>query len=423
MSKHALLSPSGADRWIKCRGSLALEKSLPEEKPSEYLAEGSAAHTLAEMVLNSEAKQTSAFKGRSIEEDGFKFTVDDDMCRHVQSYVDLVLQCAGDNILLIEQKVDFSETIGQPDSFGTADAIILDAQNKELVLIDLKYGRKVEVFAEENEQLMLYALGALETYGLIFEFETVRLIISQPRIHNSVREWDCSLADLLLFAGKAKIAATSVIRIKEVFDSWLNPLENSRAEFVRQNPEFFTPGEKQCCFCKVRGFCPAAAEYITETVGAEMENLDQKELNNPPASADNNMLSKYMAKVDMIEYWCEAVRGAVLRELREGNEVPNYKLVQGKKGHRKWIDATEAEKLLKAMRLKHEERYKIKVISPTQAEKVLENSPKKWRKLQDQITQAEGNPSVAHASDRRQTLIIPPVEDEMEDLTKTDNII
>ena len=162
---HALLSPSGAHRWISCHGSLALESAYPRSS-SKYAAEGTAAHSLAEMCLTSDTSPNAeAFIGKVIEADGMSFTVDADMARHVNTYVSAILSMAEGNTLLVEQRLAFGARIGQPDeiAFGTSDAVIL--ADGELQVHDLKYGMGVRVDAEERLILLGEGRELIEPRG------------------------------------------------------------------------------------------------------------------------------------------------------------------------------------------------------------------------------------------------------------------
>ena len=174
MTEHALLNASGAKRWMSCPGSKKMEHGLPDAN-SSYADDGTRMHTAAaEMLLGQPV---------SVE-------LDDEEHDVVQTYVDWVKLEARGHQLLVEQRVDYSDVIGVPDSFGTADAIILAGDT--IKICDLKTGRGVKVDAEENEQLMLYALGALEVFGLVGDFKRAKLVIVQPRLGN-ISEWEVTI--------------------------------------------------------------------------------------------------------------------------------------------------------------------------------------------------------------------------------------
>jgi hypothetical protein len=394
-AQHALLSPSSAHRWIRCPGSVALEKDLPNTS-SEFADEGTDAHELAAMVLTDRAHQAFAYEGRVLSKG---FTATKEMCEYVQKYVDTVLEyCGESNTLLVEQRLPISHVTGEEGAAGTSDAVILTADGEELQVHDLKYGMGVEVDAEENEQLMLYALGALEEFGMLGDFKRVRMVIHQPR-RQHLSEWDCTVEELLAFGRQVKGSAS------------LATLVVGGAPLV--------PGDKQCRFCKAKATCPALAAKVQEEIGADFDELlveqgTTREVRLLPLE----QLSKHMQAVDIIEDWCRAVRQAVHAELLAGGDVPGFKLVQGRQGNREWTSKDEAESTMKAMRLKLDQMYKMSIISPTDAEKLLaKDNPRRWSTLQKLITRSEGKPSVAPVSDKRPAIIVKPVSSDFDDLT------
>lgn len=159
------------------------------------------------------------------------------------------------------------------------------------------------------------------------------------------------------------------------------------------------PGSKQCRFCKARANCAALADEVFGAVEVEV------------TEAPADVLADCMDKVDLVEVWAKAVRGRVEAELLAGHQVRGYKLVQGRRGARSWTNSSDAETLLKTMRVPHDRMYDYSVISPTSADKLAKEGvigPRQWPRVQQLITQSEGKPSVAPESDKRPALVIQP---------------
>ncbi|WOQ37654.1 DUF2800 domain-containing protein [Acinetobacter soli] len=427
MTSHAKLSPSSAHRWLNCAGSMILEKDFPDSS-SEHAELGTAAHFLASECLE-QGKDATDFLNRQIylvngvahwwerpETINIStfYTVDLEMTENIQKYLDAVRSQSEGNQLLVEQRVSFGSRIGSDNAFGTADAIILTAD--EIQVHDLKYGRGVKVDATGNEQLNLYGLGALEEFGMLGEYKQIRKVIHQPRIgHHS--EEVVTIAELEEFEQKVKNGVAH-IRTLEI------GLEDGDGGAIADFEGSFNPGEKQCQWCKAKAVCPALANHLVETMLGEFENLDEVELQTavPEATAqivsyENDRLSKFYAAIPLFENWIKAVDAAVHEKLHAGEVVPGFKLVEGRKGSRKWSDDKEAEELFKSMRLKTEQMYDLKVISPTTAAKLQKENiigPRQWSKVEALITQNDGKPTVAAESDKRPALDMTP---QFEDLT------
>ncbi len=188
---------------------------------------------------------------------------------------------------------------------------------------------------------------------------------------------------------------------------------------------YLNPGEKQCKFCKAKADCPALRAEITEVVGGSSAATIEEFAEFTPETVDmqtgDNYLPIAMAKVELVEQWCKAVRAEVERRLFAGQPVDGFKLVEGKRGIRKWVDEKEAEGLFKSFRLRQDEMYDFSLISPTKAEKLFKENPKRWAKVKDLITQNPGKPSVAPATDKRQAIAVQPVAEDFRDLLQTED--
>ena len=400
---HARLPPSGAPRWLDCPSSVVMEAGIAEDT-SDFAREGSAAHALAAQCLDKRLPART-FIGSCFE----GVVVSEDMADYVQQYVDLVLSYAAGHELMVEQRVPIGHLTGEIGAEGTSDAIIITADGTELIVIDLKFGRGVAVSAEANEQGQLYALGALELAMLLGHTpKRVRIVIHQPRIQSVPSEWNCTVEDLQRFAQHVTARATLALEV-----------------FHRKDPAYtlqhLHPGDKPCRFCKAKAICPKLSELVADTTRADFNDLTQTALF---VDAAPEALARALTKVDLIEGWCDAVRKFAHAELAAGHVVPGFKLVQGKRGARAWISEAEAEAALKAMRIKHAQLYTYKVISPTQAEKLLaKGSPRRWRALEKLITRAEGRPAVALTSDLRPEMVIAPVADDFAQIAGCDDLL
>lgn len=425
-SAHALFSPSSAHKWIRCAGALAMEYGLPN-KTSGAAEDGTAKHEVAAWALTDGTYYAAAYIGR-ITSNGYEVT--NAMAEIVQTYVDAIrarvdefyAACAKNVILLIEQRVDFSAVVGVPNQFGTSDAVFLVEWQDETWTVgveDAKFGYNL-VHADQNEQLMLYALGVLANYDVLGDFTNSRMVIHQPaREHTS--DWELPVDELLAFGEEAKAAAQRALVYL-----------NDRKAGKKVPLEALTPGEKQCQYCKAAGSCPALGKFVEETVGAEFEDLTKEtvtstlsSLSELDAITHGKVLARYMAAIPLIDIFSRAVMAATEAFMFDGGKVPGWKIVQGKKGNRSWgQNKPDAEAAMKAMRLKQEQMYDFTLISPTSAEKLLaKESPRRWAKLQKLVTQSDGKPAVVEESDKRPPLEIKPAADDFGVLADGDDLV
>jgi hypothetical protein len=381
-------------------------------KSSKYSDEGTAAHFLASVALSNNTQLSdylglriclwnhieSDSSGEEFEENlnhdevvvTASFTVDDDMVEEVGKYVDYVrgIRDAVGADLYVEQRLSLVTITEEEGAEGTSDTVLIDYNNAELIIIDLKYGQGESVEVENNFQLIIYALAALEKFKHLIDFKTVRTVIHQPR-KNYVGEHSYSVMQMM---------------------NWKTMIKNGAAETRKKNAPI-VPGKKQCRWCKLSGNCKEQDAYVQKEMEVSFDDISG---GNKPTVHDDTpeLINKKMAVIDFVEDWCKAVRAQAESMLLSGVALADWKIVKGKMGNRQWTDEVAVTAVMKSFRLKVEEMYKLSLISPTVAEKMLKDNPKRWAKLQDLIRQSEGGPSVAHVSDKRPALTISVVEFE-----------
>lgn len=440
-SAHSTWSASGFEQKMLCPGSHVLQQGKPR-RSSQYAAEGTAAHQVLTWALQ-ESRPAAAYIGRVIEADDFTFTVDEDMAGHVQVCIDYVTDAAGDEgVIFADIRVNYSQYLDTPEleAWGTADVII--ARGDELIVIDFKYGMGVEVSAERNPQMSLYALGALQAYqGLVADFERVRMVISQPRIKKAASEFDISVEELETWGRSTARSAVNTCRNAMTVDRTQVTSE------VSWDQVYLRPGEKQCKFCSAKAECPAlraevhayalGSGHATPATPDEFAECDPVPVHEAIGTVDDGpqWLAVCLSKVDLIEDWCKAIRAETERRLLAGESVPGYKLVQGKKGNRQWESDEQAKEVLKSIRLRDDQMYDFSVKSPAQIAKLgpaLDKNgaikpikdgdpkpvigPRQWPRVAAIIKQSQGKPHVAPVDDPRPALEIKPVVDDFESL-------
>lgn len=298
MAQHAVLSPSSSERWISCPRSVRLAEALPKQpESSPYALEGTIAHDLGYVEARhafgytNEAQHT---RERNAWRKKWDVTEEqeEEMATHIEGYVAFLKSFATEDeaVVLLEQRLD----TGIPTCWGTSDAVLASPQR--IVIVDLKYGMGVRVKAFENPQLMLYGLGALDTYGDLFDrTEEIVLAIYQPRI-NHTDTYRLSASDLRNWRDK-------IIPI---------------AEMALSDNAPFGPSENACRWCPMSGQCRAQLEWATA-----------EDFTVTPDTLSNAEIGRVLQDIPAIEAWCAAVKNLALDKAYSRQEhVPGYKVVR-----------------------------------------------------------------------------------------------
>lgn len=383
---HALLSASGASRWLACTPSPRLEEQIADVGTS-YADEGTLAHEMAEVMLRrvlgkmSQAEAREAFARIEASE---HYT--DEMEDAVTGYVTYVVEQFGEakrlspdgHALLIEQRIDLTRYI--EGGFGTNDAIIIADGTMEV--IDLKYGKGVPVFATDNPQLKLYGLGALWANELSYDIHTVRLSIVQPRL-DSISTWEIDVEDLR---------------------GWGEQVVVPRARMAYAGQGELVPGD-HCRFCKVKPRCRALAE-LTQSVA-------RHEFKPAHLLTDDEVIEAH-AKSGAISDWLDSVNEHMLSEALSGKQWTGYKLVEGR-SVRRWSDDELAKRLLLRQGLAEEQITTVKLKGIGDIEKLVGKT-----KFNDVVGQAvvkpAGKPALVPDSDKRPALSLSAASDFGQDI-------
>ena len=368
--KHAKLSASSAHRWMNCNPSANLEREFAD-RTSEAAAEGSAAHALCEHKLRKALKMRST---RPIS----KYD-SDEMEMYTDSYVEFVLEqievakqhCA-DPFVLIEQRLDFSCYV--PNGFGTGDCLIV--ADKLLHIIDFKYGLGVLVDAEENPQMMLYALGALRLFEALYDIDTISMSIFQPRREN-VSTWTISVAEL---------------------EEWAEKTLRPKAELAFKGEGEFNPGP-WCTFCKAAVKCRARAE--------EKLALARYEFAKPPLLTDEE-IEDILSRLDDLTKWANEIAAyAQDAAINHGKQWNGFKLVVGR-SIRKYSDETAV--VAAATAAGYRDIFKKSLIPITEMEKLM--GKKTFTEvLGGLIIKPQGKPTLVPASDKRPAIHTGAIHD------------
>jgi hypothetical protein len=410
---HSVFSPSSSKMWLTCSGSL-IPNVLAHDSAGVEAAEGTTAHFVAETWLK-EDERPDHLIGTINQVDGHDIEITEEMMAYVSDYIDYVKALIDRAVeFLTETRVDFSNLTPIPDQGGTADniAIVELAHGEyEIVVTDLKYGKGVRVIAEGNSQGMLYAYGAYRIFRDKYNLTSVRIRICHPRLEGGITETTVTVDELKTFARHVK---------QRAHDAW---------QFDAPR----TASEDGCQWCKIKGTCPALYQHLSEvTSGAfddddefvprskEVQVLANERLEDDlgeapfafvdPARLSTEALAKVLRYRKVTEQFFASVEEVLLeRAIAKEEEVPGWKVVQGRT-RRKWPDnEIEVYKFLRSQGLKDGAIYDQVILSPAQAEEKLHAKlglPKKEAKaIVDSLAfKPPGTKSLARATDNRPAL-------------------
>lgn len=360
MGKHAYLSASSSHRWLSCPPSARLCAESPDQS-SPYAMEGTAAHALCEFkVLSALGNDV---KDPAPELDYYSEEMDDcatEYCAYVMEQLERIKQACPDPQVMVEQRLDFSRWV--PEGFGTGDCVIV--ADEILHIIDYKHGLGIMVEAENNPQMMCYALGALELFDGIYDIKTIRMTIFQPRRDN-VSTYECTKEELLSWA-KNTLAPTAALAYEGQGD--------------------FAAGD-HCQFCKVKATCRKRAEYNLELAKYDFAM---------PETLDRLEIASILEKVDTLTAWANDIKDYALQQALSGVTYDGFKVVEGRANRKYSDEAAVADAVKKA----GFDPYEQKLLTITAMTALL--GKKKFEEiLGNLVVKPQGKPALVPESDKR----------------------
>lgn len=364
---HARLSASSSHRWLECPPSVMLTADLPD-MAGEAAAEGTLAHSIVEERLDSIIEKNSWPKQASARlrmDERYRPVMEehaDTFVAYVTEIYDSLCETCPDTLLMSEQRLDFSRWV--PDGFGTGDALIIS--DGVLHVFDYKYGKGVPVFAENNPQLRLYGLGALEAYDALYDIRTVTMHIIQPRLDSVTSE---------------ELTAEALL-------DWGENYVKPRATLAAIGGGEMNPGE-WCRFCKVKATCRARVEQQLALARYEFQS---------PLLLTPEEIGDILGRVDELAKWAKSVKDyALTAAANNGEHFPGWKLVRGR-ANRKLADPAEVAEILLGEGYDASQIFSLKAL--TELEELV-GKKKLAELLGDMIVKPEGRPTLAPAADKR----------------------
>ena len=360
MAKHATLSASSSHRWLNCPPSVRICENYADVT-TDYALEGTDAHALCEYQL----KQSLGIPAEDPIENLTWYNAEMEGCAagyaaYVMELLEDAKKTCADPVVMIEQRVDFSRWV--KDGFGTADCILI--ADGVMNIVDYKHGKGVEVSAEKNPQMMLYALGALEIFDGIYDIETVRMTIYQPRLSN-ISVFEMAKDELL---------------------EWANTELTQKAQLAYEGKGEFHSGE-WCRSCKAKAECRERAKANLE--------LAKYEFTEPPLLGDAE-IADILGKLDGLTSWVADVKEYALQQAVGGKKWSGWKLVEGRSNRKYRSDADVADVVAHA----GFDPYEHKVRGITAMQMLLGRS-RFEELLSPYIEKPQGKPTLVPESDKR----------------------
>ncbi len=375
-TQHALLSASGAHRWLYCTGSPLLEKDFPDST-SVYAQEGTLAHYLCELKLMAYTgeitkRKLTSMKNKLMKSELWQPEMDSTSEAYLDYIKDITMSYTVKPVILIEKKVDFSRYV--PEGFGTADCLILAGDT--LHVVDYKHGKGVVVDADHNPQMMLYALGAMSELSLLYRFKFVHMTIVQPRVNN-ISEFTMTADELV---------------------EWGESVVKPKAEAAISGNGTFEAGD-WCRFCRAKQQCKTRYESNDSLYPELSERHD-------PRLITLDELGEYLKRGRDMAAWLEDMKEYALSESLAGAEVPGWKAVEGR-GSRAFTDTDEAVDTLIKNGIDESVLYERRVLTLAQMEKAV--GKKAFGELVgDLVVKNPGKPTLVEESDKRPRITNQP---------------
>lgn len=371
--KHAVLSASSSHRWLSCTPSARLEQEF-EDRETEAAAEGTAAHALCEHKLRRALKMQSRRPVSQYDCEEMENCTDGYVQFVLEKLAEVKRHCA-DPIVSIEQRLDFSCYV--PEGFGTGDCVII--ADHTLHIIDFKYGQGVLVEAENNPQMMLYALGALRAYDALYDVDEIAMTIYQPRREN-ISTWTITV---------------------DALKAWAKEVLTPRARLAFEGKGNYRPGA-WCVFCRAAVKCRARAE--------EKLALAQYEFAQPPILSDSE-IEDILGRLDDLTRWAEEIRAyAQDAAVNHGKQWRGYKVVEGR-SIRKYTDETAVIEAANAAG--YHDIFRKTLLPITEMEKLMGRQD--FAKiLGGLVAKPAGKPTLVPVSDKRPP--IPSVQNDFHEI-------